>query len=313
MDPSRLDRWCNRGETPEKCSRNPTRKLSTLVFFNEWVLVDDGSAPGDHEERSPGQRTPATVQRAETRTKPRRSCSQITHAHGYNTLKILIRVWNSLDNRAGSTGRDHGTIIGKHGNFHSFGPVTRHYTPEARAQLLAMSPATIDRMLKPAKAAMNPPDKSSITSHRTRFSELILVLTQIPMLDEQPGFVTVDTVAHCGHTLRGQFAYMLTVTDVFTGWTVNRDIKTRHPNESLRHSIGSTPSSRFISTMSPATTTVNSSTRASTNGPCSTGWFVPTHVPGIRTTTAGPSSKTGISSGAVLFATATTPRRNSNC
>ena len=34
----------------------------------------------------------------------------------------------------------------------------------------------------------------------------------------EPGFFEVDTVAHCGPTLKGEFARTLTLTDVVTGW-----------------------------------------------------------------------------------------------
>ena len=37
-------------------------------------------------------------------------------------------------------------------------------------------------------------------------------------LPPEPGFFEVDTVAHCGPTLKGEFARTLTLTDVVTGW-----------------------------------------------------------------------------------------------
>lgn len=94
--------------------------------------------------------------------------------------------------------------------FQSFGRESRLYTPAVRAQLLEVRPATIDRLLGPAKAAMDPLGKSSTQSRKTRLSELIPLMTQVPVLDEQPGVIAVDTVAHCGHTLKGEYAYTLT-------------------------------------------------------------------------------------------------------
>ena len=38
----------------------------------------------------------------------------------------------------------------------------------------------------------------------------------------RPGYVEADTVAHCGDSVAGRFAWCLTVTDIFTGWTENR-------------------------------------------------------------------------------------------
>lgn len=49
---------------------------------------------------------------------------------------------------------------------------------------------------------------------------------QIPIKTDQwdekrPGFVEGDTVAHCGTSLRGNFVWSVTVTDIFSGWTEN--------------------------------------------------------------------------------------------
>ncbi|WP_372699671.1 hypothetical protein [Arthrobacter sp. JSM 101049] len=55
-------------------------------------------------------------------------------------------------------------------------------------------------------------------------------MTRVPAIDSQLGRVAVNTVAHCGNTTRGQYAFTLIATDVFAGWTVNRAIK----NEAAR-------------------------------------------------------------------------------
>jgi transposase InsO family protein len=51
-----------------------------------------------------------------------------------------------------------------------------------------------------------------------------LLKNQIPIRtsswDEQrPGYCELDTVAHCGGSAEGEFAYTLTTTDLLTGWT----------------------------------------------------------------------------------------------
>ncbi|MGP5043846.1 hypothetical protein ACTXJR_07435 [Glutamicibacter ardleyensis] len=43
----------------------------------------------------------------------------------------------------------------------------------------------------------------------------------------EPGFFEVDTVAHCGHSLKGKYLYSITLTDVFTEWTANTTVKNR--------------------------------------------------------------------------------------
>ena len=39
-----------------------------------------------------------------------------------------------------------------------------------------------------------------------------------------PGFLEADTVAHCGTSLEGSFAWSLTMTDIYSGWTENRAV-----------------------------------------------------------------------------------------
>lgn len=86
-------------------------------------------------------------------------------------------------------------------------------------QLLTMSAATIDRLLKPIK---------------TRYGKGLsgtkpgsLLKTQIPIKTDQwdikkVGFMEADTVAHCGTSLIGDFVWSLTLTDIASGWTENR-------------------------------------------------------------------------------------------
>lgn len=38
--------------------------------------------------------------------------------------------------------------------------------------------------------------------------------------ETRPGFFEADTVAHCGTTLLGDFAWSITLTDICTGWVI---------------------------------------------------------------------------------------------
>src|SRR5699024_3965796 len=42
---------------------------------------------------------------------------------------------------------------------------------------------------------------------------------------DEPGFFGCDTVAHCGPTLKGEFARTVNFTDVLTGWVFTRSIR----------------------------------------------------------------------------------------
>src|SRR5208282_5975946 len=41
---------------------------------------------------------------------------------------------------------------------------------------------------------------------------------------DRPGFLEVDTVAHCGTSMAGSFIWSLTFTDIFSQWTENRAV-----------------------------------------------------------------------------------------
>lgn len=89
---------------------------------------------------------------------------------------------------------------------------------EVRSKVLALSPSTIDRLLKPLRV------------HRHGLSGTkpgTLLKNQIPIKTNQweesrPGYLEADTVAHCGNSLIGDFVWSLTMTDIATTWTENR-------------------------------------------------------------------------------------------
>ncbi len=90
-------------------------------------------------------------------------------------------------------------------------------SPELKSQLLSMSPATIDRLLKPVRAKSG--RKGLCGTHPGS-----LLKNQIPIRTHywditQPGFIEADTVAHCGDCLAGSFVWSLTLTDILTTWT----------------------------------------------------------------------------------------------
>jgi hypothetical protein len=88
--------------------------------------------------------------------------------------------------------------------------------------LLKISPASIDRLLKPSRTEYQRRGRST-TKPGT------LLRKQIPILTNQwdetrPGFLEADTVAHCGQSMMGQFAYTLDCVDIATGWTEQRAV-----------------------------------------------------------------------------------------
>lgn len=90
-----------------------------------------------------------------------------------------------------------------------------------KAKLLKASASTLDRLLKPFRSEH--PKGRCTTKPGT------LLKNQIPIKTGHwdvtcPGFFEADTVAHCGNSMAGDFAYSLTFTDILTGWTENRAV-----------------------------------------------------------------------------------------
>ena len=93
-------------------------------------------------------------------------------------------------------------------------------------EIKSMSSATIDRYLKNARAQMQPLAKSTTkpASYALR--------NEIPFgksytLHETPGWLSTDTVAHCGESLKGDHIWTLNSTDVVSGWTETISIRSR--------------------------------------------------------------------------------------
>lgn len=98
------------------------------------------------------------------------------------------------------------------------------FPEEVRRQLRAVSPSTMDRLLKPVRV-LNP--------HRWRSPQgVAAVKREVPIRAgewavEEPGWMESDTVAHCGGSMEGSFVWSLTMTDILTQWTEIRGMWNR--------------------------------------------------------------------------------------
>lgn len=88
-------------------------------------------------------------------------------------------------------------------------------TDETRSQLISISPATIDRILKPLR---NKGRSMSTTKPGKLLKHQIPIRTFADWEEEEPGFFEADLVAHCGWSMEGEFLHTLVLTDIATGW-----------------------------------------------------------------------------------------------
>lgn len=110
-------------------------------------------------------------------------------------------------------------------------------TDEQAALLARMSAATIDRKLAPERARMTIRGRSH-TKPGSLLKSQIPIRTWAEWDDAVPGFVEIDLVGHDGSNASGEYRFTLTVTDISTGWTVNRSVRNKAAKwvfEALEH------------------------------------------------------------------------------
>lgn len=86
------------------------------------------------------------------------------------------------------------------------------------AQLCRMSPATIDRLLRPWKRRGGRRPLST-TKPGSLLKKSIPIRTFSDWTEERPGFLEADLVAHCGESTEGFYLNTLSTVDVATGWS----------------------------------------------------------------------------------------------
>lgn len=90
-------------------------------------------------------------------------------------------------------------------------------TPAVERELLAISPRQIENRLRRRKR-----DLKKYIYGTTKPGALLKSMIPIRTSNwdiRLPGYIELDTVAHCGDSLQGEFIYTLTATDIHTGWT----------------------------------------------------------------------------------------------
>ena len=92
--------------------------------------------------------------------------------------------------------------------------------------LLRISPATVDRLLKPYRDKLKLKGRYSGNPFSSNLKKSIKVESWFDK-NREPGSVEIDLVHHSGATGKGEFIYTLTATELSTGWTELRAIKNK--------------------------------------------------------------------------------------
>jgi hypothetical protein len=150
----------------------------------------------------------------EERTGSRQGLRPGRRVYGEAVREAILQLWEASDRVCGKRLKALLPIL--------VGAMERHsrleLDPAVRAGVLAMSAATIDRALAPAR-------EKSGERRRSRTAGLPSVRRSIPVRtfsdwdDPAPGFVEADLVVHSGPSTRGSYLQTLVLTDVASGWT----------------------------------------------------------------------------------------------
>lgn len=151
--------------------------------------------------------------------RPVRARKPRPRVYGDDLLPALIRCWALLRAPAGKILAPFMDVLV---------PLLRaegeiNLTDDQAALLAGISAATIDRMLAGERRRMTLRGRSR-TKPGSLLKHQITIRTFADWDDATPGFVEIDLVAHDGGVAAGEYCYTLTMTDIATGWTVNRSV-----------------------------------------------------------------------------------------
>lgn len=99
-------------------------------------------------------------------------------------------------------------------------------TPQQRQKLLQISPATLDRLLAPERKKYQLKGRAT-TRPGSLLKHQIPVRTFAEWNEKEPGFMEGDLVAQDGGLPASDVLHSLTLTDVATGWTELRGLRTK--------------------------------------------------------------------------------------
>lgn len=200
------------------------RILDQVVAVTGWSRDNARRRLVDAATRPPGAgRQVATKSRKQREPK-----------YSYDARKVLQKVWAASGGQCGKYLAESMQLqlsgLERHGELVDGAD---RYSNRVREELLAMSAASIDRYLKPAKATDQIRGVST-TKPSPLLRSAIKIRKAGDEVADEPGFFEGDTVAHCGPTLKGEFARTVNLTDFHTGWTFTRSVR----NNAHAHILG---------------------------------------------------------------------------
>lgn len=178
--------------------------------YAAWLLRGHGK----RVEVAPGVAVEGRAECVARKERPR--------TYGPQVLKALKKVWKTLDyissKRLAAALPDVVPRMKAQGELRASQAVVK--------KLLTVSPATIDRLLKPEREKYTLKGRHG-TKPGTLLKHQIPVRTFADWDEGQAGFLEIDLVGHDGGSAAGEFCQTLDVTDVATGWSEQIAVPTK--------------------------------------------------------------------------------------
>ena len=197
--------------------KDKSRILTSLVEaagYNRSYAARLLRGHGRRVEVAPGVVLEGSVRRRRKRERPR--------YYGPDVAKALRKVWKILDCIAGK--RLAAALPEVAPRLVALGELKA--SKAVQRKLVEISPATIDRLLKPERARYRVKGRGR-TKPGTLLKHQAPIRTFSDWDDARPGFVEMDLVAHDGGGAHGEYCQTLDVTDVATGWSEQAAVATK--------------------------------------------------------------------------------------
>ena len=147
-----------------------------------------------------------------TGTQPTEQSSHISRrVYDEAVLQVLIVAWEASDRICGKRLKSVLPAIVASMEQHGHLDVKQN----VRDKVLAVSAASIDRLLKPVRMQT----KRRRSKRKKKVSKQVPTKTFSDWNESAPGYLEIDFVAHCGGSLTGSYIHSLVATDVCSGWT----------------------------------------------------------------------------------------------
>lgn len=192
-----------------------TRKELTAAISQRYEVADRQSKRAilDEFTKVTGYHRKHAIRILTTQSPPARERPAARRIYGEAVKETLIVLWEAADRICGKRLKmllpQLVEAMERHGHL--------QLENQVRAQLLAMSAATIDRHLCSVREHAYGGRKKRTALNRVR--KMVPVRTFADWGETKPGYLEIDFVTHCGERASGSFVHTLVLTDVVSGWT----------------------------------------------------------------------------------------------